>query len=383
MRIGIDLHMVNDFMQGSRTYTYNVIRALIEIDPENDYYLYFTNKPKSLPSLFQKSNVHIRRIVPANRIVRLPISFPLKLAIDRIDVFHCQYMGPPFSATPYVVTLHDIIHEIYPEFYPDSLRFFMSLFYPLSARRAATVLTVSEYCKEAIVKLYKVPEKNVIVAYDGVSDEFKPIRDKSLVNSVGKKYGINKKYILFVGRLEPRKNIPGLFKAFYFLKKHHNIPHQLVIVGMKDFKYNEIYDTVRRLKLDEDIVFTGRVEQEDLPMIYNGADLFVFPSFGEGFGIPPLEAMACGIPVITSNTTALPEVVGDAGIMINPWKNEELSEAMYKVLNDSDLRVRMKRDGLEQSKKFSWTITSEKVLKVYEEVYRKSYGNICSTAAGP
>lgn len=374
MRIGIDLHMVNDFMQGSRTYTYNVIRALIEIDPENDYYLYFTNKPKSLPRLFQKPNVHIRRIFPSTRIIRLPISFPLKLAIDRIDVFHCQYMGSPFSATPYVVTLHDIIHEIYPEFYPNSLRFFMSLFYPLSARRAATVLTVSEYCKEAIVKLYKVPEKNVIVAYDGVSDEFKPIRDKSLVNSVGKKYGINKENILFVGRLEPRKNIPGLFKAFYSLKKHHNIPHQLVIVGMKDFKYNEIYDTAKRLKLDEDIVFTGRVEQEDLPMIYNGADLFVFPSFGEGFGIPPLEAMACGIPVITSNTTALPEVVGDAGIMINPWDKEELSEMMYKVLSDSGLRNKMRNKGLEQSKRFSWSRTAEKVLRVYEEVYEKSCG---------
>jgi len=373
MRIGIDLHTINDFMQGSRTYIYNVTKSLLRMDSENEYYLYFTKKASDFKEIFQGRNVHIKRIFPSTRIIRLPIAFPVKLAGDRVDVFHCQYMGPPFSVTPYVVTLHDILHEIYPEFYPNSLRFFMSLFYPFSARRAAKVLTVSEYCKNAIVNMYRVPEEKVEVIYNGVSNEFKPIKDKSLIDSVKKKYGILSKYILFVGRLEPRKNIPGLIKAFYSLKVHHNIPHQLVVVGMRDFKYHKISETVKHLKLTEDIVFTGRIEQEDLSVIYNGADLFVFPSFGEGFGIPPLEAMACGIPVITSNTTALPEVVGDAGIMINPWKNEELSETMYKVLSDSSLQSKMKNRGLERSKLFSWSRTAEKVLRVYEEIYEKNY----------
>jgi len=371
MRIGIDLHMVNDFMQGSRTYTYNVTRALIEIDRENDYYLYFSNKPKNIQPFLKRSNVHIKRIVPTNRAIRLPFSFPLKLANDRIDVFHCQYMAPPVLRTPYVVTLHDILYERYPEFFPPFLRLFMSLFYPYCARRAAYVLTVSRYCKNSIVDVYGLPEEKVGVAYDGVSNDFRPIDNKPLIDTVKKKYGINSKYILFVGRLEPRKNIPGLIEAFYALKKRHNIPHKLAVVGMKDFKYLEIYNTAKRLHLDEDIFFTGRVDQEDLPMIYNGADLFVFPSFGEGFGIPPLEAMACGIPVITSNTTAFPEVVGDAGIMINPWKNKELSEAMYAVLSDASLQSKMRSKGLERSKRFSWSQTAQKILGVYEEIYEK------------
>ncbi|MBU2578197.1 glycosyltransferase family 4 protein [Patescibacteria group bacterium] len=372
MRIGIDLHMVNDFMQGSRTYTYNVTRALIEIDRKNDYFLYFSNIQKSIPPFLQRSNVHIKRIVPTNRAIRLPFSFPLKLANDRIDVFHCQYMAPPVLRTPYVVTLHDILYEHYPEFFPPLLRFFMKLFYPYCARRAAYVLTVSQYCKNSIVDIYGLPEEKVEVAYDGVSNDFRPHRNKTLIDAVAKKYGIASNYILFVGRLEPRKNIPGLLKAFYTLKKKTSAPYQLVIVGMKDFKYQKIFNTVTKYQLEKDVIFTGRVKQKDLPLIYNGADLFVYPSFGEGFGIPPLEAMACGVPVITSDTTALPEVVGDAGILINPWDTNELSEMMNKVLSDDGLRNKMINRGLEQSKRFSWSKTAETVLQVYEKVYKES-----------
>lgn len=373
MRIGIDLHMINKFMQGSRTYVYNVARSLIEKDKVNEYYLYFTKETSELPSILCYPNVHKKTIYPSTRIIRLPFAFPIMLASHGVDVFHCQYMGPPFTLTPYVVTLHDVLHEIYPEFYPHSLRFFMRVFYPFSARRAAKVLAVSEYSKKMIVKIYSVPEEKVEVTYDAVSnDEFRPIKDKSLIGRVKKKYHIHGNYILFVGRLEPRKNIPGLIKAFYSLKVHLNIPQKLVIAGMKDFLYQKVFDTVKHLKLNEDIIFTGRVEQEDLPIIYNGADFFVFPSFAEGFGVPPLEAMACGIPVITSNTTSFPEVVGDAGIMVDPQNIDELSQAMYTLIKDADLRRKLKNRGLERSKLFSWHRTADKVLRIYEEVYENS-----------
>ncbi len=372
MRIGIDLHTVNDFMQGSRTYIYNVTKALLRMDPVNDYFLYFTENNPELEPEFQQPNVHKNRIFPATRIIRLPLVFPIKLAMQDIDIFHCQYMGPPLSLTPYIVTLHDIIHEVCPEFYPPTLRFLMGTFYPLGARRAARVLTVSEYSKNAIVKIYGVPEGKVEVTYDAVSNEFRIIKDKSMIAAVKNKYHIHGNYILFVGRLEPRKNIPGLIKAFCSLKKHHKISQKLVIVGMKDILYQEIFDTVKHLELNGEVVFTGRVDQEDLPIMYNGADLFVYPSFGEGFGIPPLEAMACGIPVITSNTTSLPEVVGDAGIMVDPHSERQLAKAMYDVLRDCRLQRKMEIRGLKQVKRFSWDRTAEKVLKVYEEVYEES-----------
>jgi len=370
MRIGIDLHMVNDFMQGSRTYTYNVTRALLEIDAVNDYYLYFTSRPQWLPGRFQQPNVHIRRIAPAHRLIRLPISFPLKLAADRIDVFHCQYMAPPMMRTPYVITLHDIIHETCPQYYPKILRFFMSLCYPYSARRAAKVLTVSAYSKGEIQKRYRIADDKLVISYDAASDEFRPLTDLDRIAAVKRAYRIESKYILFVGRLEPRKNIPGLIRAFGRVRPFLPERLQLVVAGMKDFMYEELFALAERLNLAGDIVFTGRVAQKDLPLLYNGAELFVYPSFAEGFGIPPLEAMACGVPVISANTTSLPEVVGTAGIMVAPGDIDGLGAAILNVLRDEELRQRMRSSGLLQAEKFNWRQTARVVLETYHGVYR-------------
>lgn len=368
MKIGIDLHMVNDFMQGSRTYTYNLTRSLIELDSENDYFLYFTEIPKFHADFFAKPNVHIRRIVPKNRLVRLPISFPVKLAFDKIDLFHCQYMAPPVMTTPYVVTLHDILHESHPEHFPTLLRFFMSMCYPFCARRATHVFTVSEYSKSEIIERYRIPEEKISVTYDGVSEEFHKIDDREMIRRGCLKYGISSDYLLFVGRLEPRKNIAGLIRAYHMLRQSNAIRQKLVIAGMKDFMYEPLFATVKRLGLEEDVIFTGRVEQEDLPLVYNGADLFVYPSFAEGFGLPPLEAMACGVPVIASNTTSLPEVVGNAGILVNPYDLKALSEAMRGVLTNPQLSSQLERRGQDRVKKFTWQKTSQVVMSVYQKL---------------
>ncbi|NIO19638.1 MAG: glycosyltransferase [Candidatus Aenigmarchaeota archaeon] len=292
----------------------------------------------------------------------------MKLANHGVDVFHCQYAGPPFSVTPYIVTLHDIIHETYPEFYPKLLRFFMRLFYPFSARRAVKVLTGSEYTKSQINRLFKIPAERIEVTPYGASEEFRIIDDSAAIKRIAASYGVHGRYILFVGRIEPRKNIQGLLKAYEIVKGKYNIDQKLVIVGMKDSSFEDFYQDLRAKKVRHDVIFTGGVSQEDLPYIYNGADLFVYPSFAEGFGLPVLEAMACGTTVITSNSTALPELVGDAGIMVDAKNTEELAEAIYKVLKDSNLRNRLKNKGLEQSKLFSWHKTAEKVLDIYREV---------------
>ncbi|MCI5149533.1 MAG: glycosyltransferase family 1 protein [Candidatus Electrothrix sp. MAN1_4] len=368
MRIGIDFHTVNNFMQGSRTYIYNLTKALIEIDQKNEYYLYTTDKKFELPKELQGANVRKRLVVPANRMIRLPISFPLILAYDRIDLFHCQYIGPPFSLTPMVITIHDIIHETYPEYYPELLKSFMRLTYPFCARKTAKILTVSEYSKKDIADKFGISTNNITVTPNAVSGDFRPFDESALIEEVKNKYSIDTNYVLTVGRLEPRKNVVGLLHAFHALKTRHALPQKLVIAGMKDFKYQEIFDTVENLQMADEVIFTGRIAQKDLPGLYNGADVFVYPSFAEGFGIPPLEAMSCGTPVVCSNTSSLPEVVGRAAVTIDPHDIEGLSNALYEVLTNDDLKLRLRQKGLQRAKKFSWHRSAEIALKCYEQV---------------
>ncbi len=374
MKIGIDLHTVTNFMQGTRTYTLGMVNELLKMDRENEYFFYITSRSNNLRSLFPQDNVVFRHVVPHSRMIRIPFSLPIRLAMDSIDVFHCQYMGPPYATIPYVVMMHDIIHEYLPEYYPRYLRFMMRMLYPISARRASRVLTVSESSKRDIVKYFRIPEEKVIVTYNGVSDDFCPVKNRDKIRNTLEKYGILDNYILYVGRLEPRKNLPRLIRAFHALKKEKRISQKLVIVGMKYFKYEEIYTTVEELNLKNDVVFTGRVEDNELPLFYSGARLFVYPTIAEGFGLPPLEAMACGSPVITSNTSSLPEIVGDAGILVDPYKINDLAEAMYRVLSDESLRKGMKAKGIERAKRFSWEYTARMTIEVFQEVYNEKKG---------
>ncbi len=372
IRIGVDLHSIKGLKQGTRTYTLNLVNALLELDNVNQYFLYTTGNSDCISATFNQSNVLFKRVVPHTRFLRIPVSFPLRLTLDSIDVFHCQYMGPPVGKTPYVVTMHDIIHEYLPQFYPRALRYFMHLFYPISARWASRVITVSESSKRDLIKYYNVPEQKIIVTHLGVSDNFRQIHEEEKIKQVLRKYDITGDYILFVGRLEPRKNISGLIKAFHNLKSSRGIKHKLVIVGMRYFKYEDIFRLVDALGLQDEIIFTGGVEDNDLPMIYNGADLFVYPSFAEGFGIPPLEAMSCGVPVISSNTSSMPEVIGDTGILIDPYNIGELARAIYEVLCNRDLQKEMQAKGLKRAERFLWENTARKTLNVYHDIYEEN-----------
>lgn len=367
MRIGIDLHTLTNLMQGSRTYIYNLVKSLLGLDNSNEYFLYFPNTATDPNILFRQSNAHSRIIFPSSRFIRLPFSFPLKLAADRIDAFHCQYMAPPICPCPYLISLHDIIHETSPQFYPPGLRFLMHHFYPTSARRAAKILTISQYSKGQIAEIYKIPEDRIVVTYVGVSDDFRPIPDQEKIKRVAERYGISGEYILFVGRIEPRKNLGTLIDAYYLLKRGRCIDHRLVIAGMQDPLFRDFHNSISAKAAESRVVFTGGVAEDDLPYLYNGADLFVYPSFAEGFGLPVLEAMACGVPVIASNATALPEAVGDAGIMVPPENPEMFAEAMRRVLSDPELKEAMRHKGLQRVKLFTWRKTAEKVLEAYAE----------------
>lgn len=373
MRIGLDLHTVNNFMQGSRTYIYNLAKALLRNDPANEYVLYLPHAYRSvIEEELQGFNAAFKEVPKGNRIIRLSVTFPARLAFDHIDIFHCNYIGLVIRPCPYIVTLHDILHEVYPEFYPKMLKTLMSLTYPISAKRAAFVLTVSHFSKKEIIRLYNIPEEKIEVTPDAVSSEFRIIEDREKIRQVAIKYKIRGNYILFLGRIEPRKNLQALIEAYHVLKTQYKIRHQLVVAGMQDPLFKDFCNNLIMREMSTGILFTGGVPQEDLPYLINGADLFAYPSFAEGFGLPVLEAMSCGTPVVASNTTSLPEVTGGAAVLIDPNNIRELAEALNGVLNNSELRNEMREKGLDQARRFSWDKTAEKTLRIYEKIFSGS-----------
>lgn len=367
LRIGIDLHGLHDLMQGSRTYVGNLTRALLELDRENEYQLYLTD-PESLEArqAFSRPNARLRHI-PTSRFSRLVWPFPRTLSAHGLDVYHCQYIGPLLCPAPYVVTIHDILHETNPEFFPGGLRRLMRLLYPGSARRAAMVLTVSEYSKAEIVRHYGLPEERVLVSPNGVGPEFAPLLDQWCVRQALERYGVTQPYVLFVGRIEPRKNLEGLIRAFEKLVAQGE-RRSLVVVGMMDELFRDFYERTVSGQARDNIIFTGKVAQEDLPAVYNSADVLVYPSFAEGFGLPIVEAMACGTPVVTSNTTSMPEVAGDAALLVPPADVEAMAQAIHDVLHDKELAARLKKKGFERAARFKWENTARHVLAVYEQV---------------
>jgi len=283
-------------------------------------------------------------------------------AITHITHQGYAYLASLLNLQPAIVTCHDIIPLI---FYNNIKK--LKFRYSISGIKNADKIIADSYnTKQDIISYFKIPDEKIKVIYLAADKIFQPL-DKVIISKIKQKYNFDFPLILYVGTLEPRKNIPTLIKAFCKLKKE-GLPHILLVTGKKDGKYKKIFEMVKRLNLQKDTIFTGYVPEEDLPAIYNAADLFVYPSLYEGFGLPPLEAMACGTPVITSNTSSFPEVVGDAGIMVKPHDVDELAKVMYEVLTNDGLREDMIKKGLKQAKKFSWKKCAKETLEVYQEV---------------
>jgi glycosyltransferase involved in cell wall biosynthesis len=266
-----------------------------------------------------------------------------------------------------ITTIHDIMPYIFQKNYHLALRCTHKFITPLTLKTSDKIISVSQHTKNDLIKYFKIPEDKIKVIYEAANENYKPLKENEM-NKIKQKYNLNYPFILYVGGLAPNKNVERLIKALYKLKKQ-GIKHKLIITGVKRYKYKSIFETIDKLNLQKDVIFTGYVPDEDLPALYNAADLFVYPSLYEGFGLPPLEAMQCGTPVITSNTSSLPEVVGDAGIMVNPYNVNELANKMYEVLTNDGLKEELSKKGLERAKLFSWKKCAEEHLKVYEEVY--------------
>lgn len=365
MRIGIDIHTVGARQTGNETYIRNVLQHMLPMTTEDEFFLYQT-KSVELPDWMRQANLKMVR--PHNPLVRIPFGFPLALKKDAIDVALFQYVIPPVMSCPAVTVIHDISFEFYPEFFNLLSRKRMQYLIPYAAKQSRHILTVSEYSKKQIIERYNIAEDKITVTYNGVAGMFSPSTDNETLDNTLQRFSLNKPYILAVGNLQPRKNIERLVRVYAKLRKQGLIEQDLVLVGQMHWQGHAIVEEIRKNGVINHVKTTGYVSDDELVALYNRADLFVYPSLYEGFGLPVIESMACGTPVITSDVSSIPEVAGDAAILIDPHSDDSLSAQLQRLASDISLRSILSDKGILQAKKFNWKTTAEQTLSILQRV---------------
>jgi glycosyltransferase involved in cell wall biosynthesis len=371
LHIAIDAHSVGAGLGGNETYATNLIEALAEIDQVNRYTLYVTKKEAVERFSNRWPNVHLRVTLPHTPLVRIPLTLTIELRRRPVDVLHVQYTAPPFTPCPVVNTIHDLSFEHLPETFKRRSWRQMRLTIRRSAQAAAHIITDCNFSRADILATYKLPPERVTAAPLAASSRFNPVTNKNELARVREKYGIDGDYILTVGSIQPRKNIPRLIRAFALLCSEHQLdpPPKLVVVGKRAWLYEDTMVTAASSSVGDKIIFTGYVAEQDLPAIYSGARCFVYPSYFEGFGIPPLEAMRCGTPTITGDRTCFPEIIGDAGLLVDPFDERAILNGIVKVLTDKNLGDDLIVRGLKRANSYDWKKTAQQTLSVYEKVY--------------
>ena len=351
-----------------------LLDALLTYDDSNEYVVFY-NDAAHLGRFPKAREIVLPGRSPLARLWREHVLLPLACKRERVELLHCPKSAVPFfSPCPVVVTLHDLIPLTHPETEKLAARIYWRIQIPVAARRSSYIITDSEFARGEIMAMFGTPADRISAVMLGFNPEMierKTAGDKERVSA---KYGLPERYILYVGTIQPRKNIQTLVEAFNLLKRDHAIPHSLVIVGRKGWLYNDLFARIRELGLENDVIFTGFVPDEELPAIYDGADVFSYLSFFEGFGLPPLEAMACGVPIVVSNTTSLPEVVGDAGIAVGPHDVAAVADAIFGILNDPQLAAAFRERGMERSALFSWEHCARETLAIYNSIGKGVHG---------
>jgi len=379
MNIGINTLFVNPNRGGAKTYLSNLVRHLAKVDSNNTYFLFVSSLNEGI---FERLGKNFKKIlIPLrsdNRLLRLfyeQFVIPLYIRRHKIDVlFSPGNIATLFPGCKQVLTIHGplVIRKLRQRYAPGEISKLQALFYdfmlPLSVKRADMIIAVSQDIKRWLLQGVNIPATKVRIVYEGVDPKLlrSTVADETM--------GVKRPYILFLSTLFRYKNADKLIKAFAYAKQQWEIPHSLVIAGRDPAGQ---VDWLRRLAKDlgvlDSIYFLGRIPHEQVGNLYRYADLFVYPSTVESFGLPALEAMACGTPVIGSNRCSVPEIIGDAGLIVNPDNIEEMAEAIYRLLNDQKLRNRLIQKGFERVKMFTWERAARETLQVFEEVYQEEH----------
>lgn len=373
MKIAIDARGANWYSgTGIGTYTQQVLKYILRFDTSNQYHLYWWGK--NYKEVSEKPNVTVSIASKKHHRFFEEYFIPENLKNKAIDIYHVPQNGiglPSKKNCLYISTIHDIIPYVMPETVGRGYlkRFIEQM--PEIIQNSDMIITVSEFSKKDIMRIFDVEEDRIKVTHLAADECFKPMDKEYAKKIISEIYSINDDYILYLGGFSPRKNVKSILVAYSRIFKNLPMNIKVVILGPSKDEHSYLIELCNSISIRDKVIFTGYVPYEHLPYFYNASTAFVYPSLYEGFGLPPLEAMSCRIPVITSNVSSIPEVVGGGAILINPFDTEELKAALEKLLCDERLRDDVAERGYMRSKQFSWAKTAAKTLNIYEETYAR------------
>jgi glycosyltransferase involved in cell wall biosynthesis len=372
MRIGIDAHAIGSRLGGNETYITGVLRGLAEIDASPQLVIYVANVTAAEAWQPRLPRAEFRVFRSHGSLPRLLAELPVRATRDRLDLLHVQYVAPPIRTTPVVVTVHDLSYELYPQFFSRAEALQLKAGVRLTTRFAREVVTISESSAGDLMTRYGLAAERVHVTPLAVDTcRFRPDIAPERVAEAVARYGLRQPYLLAVGNLQPRKNIGRLIDAFaQFVGQRPDVPHQLALVGKSAFRHADALKRVAAHGLDGRVVVTGYVPEDDLPLLYRGAAAFAYPSIFEGFGLPVLEAMATGTPVITSARAPLSELAGGDAVLVDPEDTESIAGGLRRVLEDAEFASQLAAAGPRRAASFSWSRTARETLAVYQRALR-------------
>ena len=366
MRIGIFAGAAGRQASGPETYEHCLLKALAEIDRETEYRVFCFSQAAANSFAIEQENFQFEILRPKVRWLSLPISLPMAMNKAQVGLCHATFVPPPFSPKPLVMTLHGSDMFVHPEFFHPTVRWRLTALLRRGFKHAALVICVSQHVRDVVQERFKLPDDRLAVIHHGIESSFQPMSAEVATTHVATKYGITKPYIFYAGKIVSSKNIERLVDAFRGFRRAYEADVQLVLAGKSYPRMGRIQETLWQAAEAEGVLRIGHVPHNDLPYLYCAARVFAFPSLWEGFGLPVAEAMACGVPVITSNNSCLQEIAGDAALLVDPYSTEEIQDALTRLFFDEVLRAELRKKGLQRATSFNWNETAKQTRAAYE-----------------
>lgn len=368
MKIGLFMAFAGRACGGPEVFEREIVRAISSIAPENEYHLYCLDRRAPEVVDLRDGEVIYHLLRPSVRVASMLTTLPLAISRTQPEVFHAPIVPPPFCPRNTIMCMACSSLIRHPEFYPPLIRLRLQFLLHRAVPKATKIICPSEHVRDVVRERFKLSADKLAVIYPGISRLFHPSHENAQRAQILERHGIRYPYFLFSGRWEHRKNIVRTLEAFALFKRTSCTEHKLVLTGERSWACKQASAVIRRLGLGDTILDLGKTSLAELPHLYRAADAVVYASLWEGFGMPIVEAMASGTPVITSNVAAMPETAGNAALLVNPYSVEEIATAIHRIATDASLRKRLREDGLKRAGRFSWGKTARQILDLYEEV---------------